>query len=118
MVIRTEEDREMAEVLREQYAARSEHREQAVGRTVQLEQVRRRLVEIDAELNIEAELAAHRLERKLHGSGFPHARIAPLRRSHVEQRGAKQATTTPRQEQRGNRQPVLYRNLGQVLRVY
>ena len=79
MILRTPEDFEMLEVLREQYAARREHRAKVDGRSAELEQVRRRLVEIDAELNIEAELAAHRLERKLR-SIFPHARIAPLRR--------------------------------------
>jgi hypothetical protein len=118
MVIRDEYDAEVARAIRAEFLAREGQRAQAVGGTAELARLRRRLAKIDGALAVEETIAATKLEAKLRASGFRHARIAPLRRSHFEHRKPRpNAGYEPEPGQRGGRR-TLYRNLGQVMRVW
>jgi hypothetical protein len=88
----------------------------ARGPSAELEQVRLRLVELDAAIASEQALATHLASRALQAAGYE-LTLAPLRRSRFERRRERPEATTPRQEHRGSKQPILHRTFGTVLRV-
>jgi hypothetical protein len=113
MIIRTDEDREMAEMRREQYAAQAEHRGRARDETAELERLRRRKAALDLEIVGLQRLQVAETRDRLARHGFDVSRYTLPSFPHPCE--TRSATAAPGRE---NRRQVLYRDFGKVLRVY
>ena len=115
MVIRSEEDREIAEMRREQYAARAEHRARAGADTAERERLRKRKAAIDLEIVGLQRLQVAETRERLARRGFDVASYTLPSFPHpCESRSVEVPSTAGRE----NHRQVLYRDFGKVLRVY
>ena len=115
MVIRTEEDREIAEMRCEQYAARAEHRARAGAQTAELERLGKRKAAIDLELVGLQRLQVAETRERLARHGFNVSRYTLPSFPHPYETRQAPSTAPPGRE---NRRQVLYRDFGKVLRVF
>ena len=119
MVIRTEEDREMAEMRRAQYAARAEHRAREGAQTAELERIGKRKAAIDLELVGLQRLRVAETRERLARHGFDVSSYTLPSFPHpLETRSAVRRAQSTAAPGRDNHRQVRYRDLGKVLRVY
>ena len=118
MIIRTDEDREMLVVRREQYAAQVEHRGRAVTQTSDLERLRKRKAAIDLEIIGLQRLQVAETRERLARHGFDVSRYTLPSFPHpCETRSAVAPTAVAPGRENSRQRQVLYRDFGKVLRV-